>query len=223
MKVDSAAQRSTLILQLGRVLAPVDALAEKAQPPTNTEYQIVAASLGPDMDRWMNEVCVFVTFGTARFVDEYNEIAGEQYGLRNYLGILARKSSDPFDKQKEFRERVALVKKNTLNAIDRVPINWAAELHEANTPFTVYLKIRDAINTAKRCVHYFDRYLDSDFFHLYLRDLSRTLELRLVTTKGKATFGVANVLPLSRVAGEFRNYQLIECQPCHLHDRNSAC
>ena len=35
------------------------------------------------------------------------------------------------------------------------------------------------------------------------------------------SFGVTNVLPVSRVAaGEFTNYQLIECLPADLHDRN---
>jgi hypothetical protein len=48
---DKSAQRSTLILQLGRVLAPVDELAEKTPPPPTAEYQVVAASLGPDCDR----------------------------------------------------------------------------------------------------------------------------------------------------------------------------
>src|SRR5262245_13976777 len=61
---DKAAHKSRLILQLGRVLAPVDELAEKTPPPTNAEYQVVAASLGPDLDRWANEVSVFVTFGS---------------------------------------------------------------------------------------------------------------------------------------------------------------
>jgi len=83
------------------------------------------------------------------------------------------------------------------------------------------LNIRDTIGTAKRRVHYFDRYLDTEFFHLYLRDLNRGLEVRLVTTKGNASFGVTNVLSVSRLAaGEFANYQLIECLAADLHDRN---
>ncbi len=218
---DKAAQRSTLILQLGRVLAPVDELAEKTPPPTTAEYQVVAASMGPDLDRWANEVSLFVTFGSARFQHEYNEITREPYNLRAALGTIAREPSDTLGKQSSLRDRLATCKQRTLEAIDLVPIEWTARLHEAQTPFSVYLKIRDAISTAKHRVHYFDRYLDTDFFHLYLRDFSRTLEVRLVTTKGKASFGVTNVLPLSRVAaGEFTNYQLIECLPADLHDRN---
>ena len=218
---DKAAQRSTLILQLGRVLAPVDQLAEMNSPPSNAEYQIVAASLGPDFDRWMNEVSTFVAFGTARFVDVYNEISQERYALLKALGTIARAQSEPSAKQNSLRTQLSAHKQKILEAIDRVPIAWAARIHEAQTPFSVYLAIRDAISTAKRRVHYFDRYVDTDFFHLYLRDLSRAMEIRLVTTKGKANFGVTNVLPVSRVAaGEFSDYKLIECEPADLHDRN---
>jgi hypothetical protein len=75
--------------------------------------------------------------------------------------------------------------------------------------------------TATRRIHYLDRYLDTDFFHLYMRDLNRGLEIRLSTTKGKASYGVANVSSVSRLAAvEFANYQLIECMPADLHDRN---
>jgi hypothetical protein len=47
------------------------------------------------------------------------------------------------------------------------------------------------------------------------------VEVRLVTTKGNTNFGVTNVLSVSNLAaGEFNDYQLIECLPSDLHDRN---
>jgi hypothetical protein len=109
----------------------------------------------------------------------------------------------------------------TLEAIDRVPIEWEARLLEARTPFTVYMHIRDAISTAKSRIHYFDRYLTTDFFHLYMRDRSRSLEIRLVTTQGGADYGVTNVRAVSALAAvEFDNYQLVQCHHSDLHDRN---
>jgi hypothetical protein len=97
----------------------------------------------------------------------------------------------------------------------------ASELLAAQTPFSVYLKLRDVIGTAKKRVHLFDRYLDSDFYDLYMRSLPRSLEIRLVTTKGKPNFGVTNVLAVSRLAaGEFTDYQLIQCDAADMHDRN---
>lgn len=77
------------------------------------------------------------------------------------------------------------------------------------------------MGTAAHRIHYFDRYVNEEFFRLYLRDLDRSLEIRLVTTKGNQDFGVDNLLPVSGlVAQEFSNYQLIECHHTNLHDRN---
>jgi len=110
---------------------------------------------------------------------------------------------------------------STLAAIDRVPIDWLPQLLEGNTPFAVYLKLRDAIGTAKRRIHYFDRYLNEDFFPLYLRGADRSLEIRLVTTRGNHYYGITNVVHVSRLAGlEFAVFKLLECVPQDLHDRN---
>lgn len=218
---DKASERATLLLKLGRLLAPVDELAEETQPPTNAEYRVVAASLGPDIDRWAREVGNFTTFGEAVFQQEYNDIVREPYNLRHQLSVLAHRGGNGLDKQQSLKTMLSACKQLTLLSINLVPIEWTARLHESRTPFSVYLKSHDAISTAKRRVHYFDRYLDMEFFHLYMRGLDRNLEVRLVTTKGKANFGVTNVLPVSRLAAaEFRDYKLIECQPADLHDRN---
>jgi hypothetical protein len=76
------------------------------------------------------------------------------------------------------------------------------------------LAIYDAVRTAKRRLHYFDRYLDSDFFALYLRDLDRAVEVRLVTTAGTNHYGVTNVAAVSTLAAkEFSDYQLVELRP----------
>jgi hypothetical protein len=218
---DKAAQRSTLIFQLGKLLAPLFELAERTPPPTAAEYQIAAARGIPDSQRWNAEVDEFATVGGYRFGHLVNDIVREPHNLLHVLPDWTKTNPDDASRQATLRERLAQCRQLALEAIDRVPIEWTARLHEAQTPFSVYLKIRDAIGTAKRRVHYFDRYLDTEFFHLYLRDLDRGLEVRLVTTKGKTSFGVTNVLPVSRLAaGEFANYQLIECLPADLHDRN---
>jgi hypothetical protein len=218
---DKAAQRSTLIFQLGKLLAPLYELAEKTPPPKAAEYQIAAARGIPDSQRWNSEVGEFATIDGYRFDYLVNDIVREPHNLLHSLPDWAKTNANDVGRQATLRDRLAQCRQLTLEAIDRVPIEWTARLYEAQTPFSVYLNICDAIGTAKRRIHYFDRYLDTDFFHLYLRDLNRGLEVRLVTTKGNASFGVINVLSVSGlVAGEFTNYHLIECLPADLHDRN---
>jgi hypothetical protein len=220
-EIEKAAQRSTLIFQLGKLLAPLFELSENTPPPTAAEYHIVTARCRPDMNRWCAEVEQFISFGEYRLAYLFDDIIREPNKLLHGMPKLATNIADDASRQVDFRTQLMACRVRALAAIDMVPIQWTARLHEAMTPFSVYLKIRDAIGTAKRRVHYFDRYLDTDFFHLYLRDLSRSLEVRLVTTKGKSSFGVTNVLSLSKLAaGEFTDYQLLECLPADIHDRN---
>jgi hypothetical protein len=59
-----AAERSTLILQLGRLLAPISELAERPTPPTSADYRLAAAAFRPDVDQWNNgSVGPFVCVG----------------------------------------------------------------------------------------------------------------------------------------------------------------
>ncbi len=82
---DKAAERSVLIMQLGRLLAPLDKLAEQSPPPTAAEYRVAAAMIGPDADRWSQEASTFVTFGNYRFQQEYNDMASGVFNVRGNL------------------------------------------------------------------------------------------------------------------------------------------
>jgi len=221
-KQSKAAERSTLVLQLGRLLAPIYELTERSTPPTSADYRIAAATFRPDLDQWNNNgVGQFVVVGGYRFGHELNDIVREMYQLAEVLPVLARQGGDLAGRQASLKDKLRKCQEVTLEAIDRVPIEWESRLFEARTPFTVYMHVRDAISTAKMRIHYFDRYLATDFFHLYMRDLSRSLEIRLVTTQGNPDYGVANVGAVSVLAAaEFGNYQLIQCHHADLHDRN---
>jgi len=219
--MDKAAEKRILILQLGKVLAPISELAERAIPPTATDYQVVSARGISDCERWNNLVNQFATLSGVRFGQLAGKIMGPPHNLVYAMSSFALNISDDAERQKRICSDLEKCQEETLASIDLVPIEWTARLHQEKTPFTVYLGIFEAIATAKRRVHYFDRYLDTEFFHLYMRDLNRALEIRLVTTKGKASYGVTNVSSVSRlVAGEFTNYQLIECLPDDMHERD---
>ncbi|MDH3378859.1 MAG: hypothetical protein OEQ39_18185 [Gammaproteobacteria bacterium] len=219
---DKAAERSILILELGRMLAPVAALAEKWPAPSSTEYRVTTARFHQDYDRWRTAAAQFVIVDGVYFGYELDEILRCPRDLLGEIARLAKASSVDNDaKQAELRTHLEQCKKDTIDAVDQVPITWQPHLLAADTPFSTYLKIRDAMGTAVRCIHYFDRYLDSDFFTLYLRDKDRSLEIRLVTTHGNANYGVVNVAAVSNlVAQEFNNYKLIQSQPSDMHDRN---
>lgn len=219
---DKAAEQSTLILQFGMLLRPVKELADKSPPPNSTEYRVATATFAQDFARWRAEAGQFVVVGGVTFGHELNDILSGPKRLFSEIARLAKASPvDDNANQAELRISLEQCQKETLDAINQVPIAWEPQLLEASTPFSTYLKIHDAMGTAIRRIHYFDRYLDVDFFHLFLRDKDRSLEIRLVTTLGDANSGVVNVAAVSkRAAKEFTDYQLVQSQSSDMHDRN---
>lgn len=219
---DKVAERDTLILQLGLLLKSITVLADKSSPPNSTEYRVAVATFRQDFARWRAEAGQFAVVGGVEFGHELQDIVLGPKRLVGEIANLAKASSmDDNAKQAELRNFIKQCQKDTLDAINQVPIALEPELFAAGTPFSTYLKIRDAMGTATRRIHYFDRYLDANFFPLYLRDKDRSLEIRLVTTHGKADCGVVNVTAVSQLVGqEFTDYQLVESQPSKLHDRN---
>jgi hypothetical protein len=220
---DKAAQRTKVIFELGMLLAPVYDLAKKVPPPVSAAYRIAAATLSRDKNAFINnEIARFSRFNTIVFSRERQNISNKLSDLVNLLNNLANNTTDD-DRTKQLRLREPLeeYKRQILELIDQIPIDWTSVVFKEATPFSTHLKIYDAIRTAKRQLHYFDRYLDAGFYPLYLRDVDRSLEIRLVTTKGNQNYGIANMEPISRCAQqEFTNYQLIQCTYSDLHDRN---
>jgi hypothetical protein len=101
--------------------------------------------------------------------------------------------------------------------LSHVPVDWQPEIFAANTPFTAYLRIRQAIVTATRRLAYFDRYLKPEFYTLFLSEVRRSLTVTLVTTAQ----GIRDVAAVSALAArEFTSYQLVEVDPSAMHDRN---
>jgi hypothetical protein len=90
-------------------------------------------------------------------------------------------------------------------------------MFEANTPFTSYLRIREATAIVRSRLHYFDRYLNPAFFELFLGGIPRDAQVRLITTSR----GIKSVDAVSQLARrEFPDYQLIEADAGYFHDRN---
>ncbi len=82
------------------------------------------------------------------------------------------------------------------------------------TQFEIYLAITRFISQSQHRVHYFDPYLRPSFFWRFLPELSPTVEICIVTTKGKCApgnrFGFAAVESVSEIAvSAFQNYRLL--------------
>lgn len=210
-----------VLLHLGRLLAPAHEIANRATPPSITEYRVLAAQFEPDLCLWENDVSRFAILGDFRFSVEYDEIAQTARQFYGFLRDIVRERIDPNTTQIEIRDRLNNLQCDLVRLLDKIPIQWEPQLSAAKTPFKTCFLIRDAINTAQNILDYFDRYLDLDFFPLYLRQVNRSVSVRLITTRGNAQYGVTAVLPMARLAAqEFSSFQLVESTPADLHDRN---
>jgi hypothetical protein len=119
--------------------------------------------------------------------------------------------------KREFDEMYDAYVDEMFRRLSHVPVDWQPEIFAANTPFTAYLRIRQAIVTATRRLAYFDRYLKPEFYTLFLSEVRRSLTVTLVTTAQ----GIRDVAAVSALAArEFTSYQLVEVDPSAMHDRN---
>jgi hypothetical protein len=163
----------------------------------------------------------FTTFAPdLKFEQEFQDISHVPERLWQAVGRLidgATRVSDEAAAHAEFITMLDGAEKRFLDLLEKVPVPWQPAMFEANTPFTSYLRIREAIAVARRRLHYFDRYLTPTFFDLFLQGVPRFVEVRLVTT-AKGTGAVESLSQLAR--GEFADYHLVEVDPSHFHDRN---
>src|ERR1700740_2561140 len=117
---DKPAERSRLIMELGRLLAPLDKLAEQAAPPTAEDYRVAAAMLRPDVTKWREAVNRFATVGGCHFAHEENEIIHGPHHLVDELAHLAHRVHRVAPNAQEMlRGILASCKEGTLKAIDR--------------------------------------------------------------------------------------------------------
>ena len=220
-----AHQRDRVIYELGLLLQPIHECIQNDPPKNPDEYRIAVARTQVGDATWRRSVTEFATFsGGVVFKKEATEISHVPERLIRELGSLIEDPNliNNLDKLKEKTQAMCDKLVNfALNQIDNIPINWEPEIFPANTPFTAYRRIREAVITTKSRFHYFDRYLRPEFFRLFISELPKSLEIRIVTTAGNSSYGFKGVEDISNlVRQEYLDYRLIEVDPKLMHDRN---
>ena len=226
---DKARQRYDVLVGFGRLMAPASNLAAAATPPAVDAYRAARAKIDSGDPLWREMVRSLVTFApdvvmTAEFTATSHTAERFVHKLKTLIS-LAEKTGDLKKVHTDFQSELRNTHNDLHDCLSKIPPEWEHELFDANTPFTVHCAIRDAAVTATKAIHYFDRYLNADFFELYLRDAARDIEIRLVTTTGNGPltnnpYGVLGVSAVSAIARvQFTDYQLIEVDYRKIHDR----
>ncbi|MGI8586277.1 MAG: hypothetical protein ACR2M0_01130 [Chloroflexia bacterium] len=224
--LDKPQQKHRLTVEFGMILAPLRLLAEQMPPPSVTDYLKVLAMSKAVEVVFADHARAFASHGgipLGSLADNLALVFGD-FTLLDFKMELgsATLSSTPAEMQVRFRNILDGVYKAFYELVHRVPLDWQVSLSEAEQPFAFYMHMLDAVSTAQRCVHMLDRYMKESVFGLYLRNLNRSLEIRLVTTPGKpgGDFGVAGIDAVSQLfRQEFKNYRLLELDRRKFHGR----
>lgn len=225
MANEKARQKDRVLLELGLLLQPIQECIQTDPAKDPKEYRIAIARTHVGDNTWRQLVAEFATFsGDVVFKKELYEITHVPERLIGELGNLISnpRVSDDLEKLKiKSNEAYERLLNYLFSQINNIPIDWEPELFPANTPFTAYLRIREVVRASSTRIHYFDRYLRPEFFRLYLSEVPRSIEVRIVTTAGDSSYGIRGVGDISNlVRQEFSNYKLIEVEPRMMHDRN---
>jgi len=220
-----ALQRDRVIYELGLLLQPIQECIQSDPAKTPKDYRIAVARTQVGDAAWRQSVAELATFsGDVVFKKEVYEISHVPERIIRELGSLIENPRliNDLENLKEKSKNVCEKLVNyALSQIENIPIDWEPEIFPANTPFTAYLRIREATITTKTRFHYFDRYLRPEFFRLFLPELPKSIEIRIVTTAGNSSYGVKGVEDISNlVRQEYSDYKLIEVDPKLMHDRN---
>ena len=226
MNIDKPYQKNRLIMEFGILIQPFEELALSQSVPEVEDYRIAFAKVYSGTSQFRTQVTEFATFNDVKFVAEENDISHVEERLRvkykNLSEIVKQTSINELHKM--FIQDFENMKSEFIDKVDSIPIDWQPTIFQANTPFTTYLCMLDCIANVRQHLHYFDRYLNLDFFSLYLRNLDRSTSIRLVTTKGnngKNGFGVDRINRVSDLCRqEFNDYKLIQLEQTDFHDRN---
>jgi len=212
-------------MELGVLIQPFAELLESKDLPDIGRYRIACAKIQSGDAAWRTSVRELATFANDIFMNaEFQKISHVNEIFLREVGTYineAEKTSDLTELKTRCSEALANLRETFYELLEHIPVEWEPEIFSANTPFTSYLRIKETLSLVKTRIHYFDRYLKVEFFHLFLKDVSRDIEVRLITTHGNSQYGVNGVKHVSElVCKEFKNYQLIEVTPNDIHDRN---
>lgn len=225
MANEKPAQKTQLIYEFAILFQPLEELVRAKQPPSLNEYRLAVAKIQAGDSVWRDRVKQFTTFASdIFFAAEFQDISHvPELCWRHLQDVLKDPSnqSDPVRLREGVKALVDIAQSNFFNFIERIPITWEPVIFQANTPFTSYLRIQESVASVRHRLHYFDRYLKPDFFRLFLAGVDSSVSIRLVTTSGNPTFGVAGVAAVANLCRQqFDDFQLIQVEPRDLHDRN---
>jgi hypothetical protein len=148
MKNRKASERDRVIYEYALLAQPLESLAQRATAAKESDYRVAVAKVQAGDAQWRRTVREFTTFAAdVSFADEFQDISHvAEHMLRRIKPHLEDPNmlASPSLLQEAVRKEVEAARASLFRFVDRVPIEWEPVVFPANTPFTAYLKIREA-------------------------------------------------------------------------------
>ena len=148
--------RDQVVMEFGILIQPYVELANSSGQPKSEDYSLAIARVQAGESPWRQTVKRYcILSDDVLMVDEFNKIShtAELFAqklralLEKFQGDLGALKTTFVSELEEFRSEFQ-------HQLNRVPLNWEPEIFEANTPFTAYLRIKQALETAAQRVDY---------------------------------------------------------------------
>jgi len=143
-----ASQRNRAVLEFGVLIQPLRELSRRSDPPTDSDYRLAIAQVRGGDAEWRTHIRTFTTFAPdLKFEQEFQDISHVPERLWQAINATLNTAAgvkSASDTHAEFRTTLDAAEQRFLDLLDRVPVPWQPAMFAANTPFTSYLRIRDA-------------------------------------------------------------------------------
>ena len=161
---EKSSERNRLIYEFGILMQPLEDLLTDAQTHNIDAYRIAIAKVQSGDASWRTSVRQFATFAQDVFFNaEFQDISHVAERCLREVGKFIKDptiSSDSRRLQLRLAPILKTARKEFFEGLERIPVHWEPVVFEANTPFTSYLRIKEATAGVQRRFHYFDRYLN---------------------------------------------------------------
>jgi hypothetical protein len=230
---DIARLKHVLTYEFALWLNPLEEIVRSTELPSVENFRLAITQFENGRMAWYKARENFLAKGNfpvmppdfAAFLNQQSNVTSGVFGIKGALYPVG-KAVDVPSALKRLRDILESMQAEFYSHLATFSETWSPEAFKGDSPLAIYFHIKDIIASAKTRIHYFDRYMRDYIFWLYLRDLNRSLEIKLVTTQGKKNkagipeYGVLNLQPVAVLAkAEFPNFQLIEVDPKNMHDR----
>jgi len=165
-------EQAELIYKLGRLLGPLESIAETPDSFDRFERTRIIARFTSDFPKFVQDAGAFTTGEPGH--NYYHQWAQINSILNHLASVDADTLPTVIDSLKEKRARL-------IDHLSDIPVPVDSAIYDARTPFATYCFVRDLCLNARTDIVWLDRYFDHTLFHRYLADTPRSATIVLVT------------------------------------------